>query len=208
MLLVARRIFRCLVGSARAEARRRGAARYPPAGADREGRRAGYRRIRSCRVQLLARRGANRPSPRAVKVSVSVRTVTQAAKTSGEESPDLKLPPVEIVELPRAAEPAVGPSFRGAGTCRSRERPAGWRSGRDPTSRDHSRPRTGRCCRRDRCRSGKRARCPRACGLRWRTRKRAQGRCRREVPITWRDPEGLLIEGVIDLAFEQADGGR
>ena len=32
------------------------------------------------------------------------------------------------------------------------------------------------------------------------------GRCRREVPIVWRDPNGLLIEGVIDLAFEQAAG--
>jgi ATP-dependent exoDNAse (exonuclease V) beta subunit len=31
-----------------------------------------------------------------------------------------------------------------------------------------------------------------------------QGRCRREVPIAWRDSEGSLIEGVIDLAFEQA----
>jgi ATP-dependent exoDNAse (exonuclease V) beta subunit len=31
-----------------------------------------------------------------------------------------------------------------------------------------------------------------------------QGRCRREVPIAWRDTNGLLIEGVIDLAFEQA----
>ncbi|HEX5022064.1 MAG TPA: PD-(D/E)XK nuclease family protein, partial [Candidatus Binatia bacterium] len=33
-----------------------------------------------------------------------------------------------------------------------------------------------------------------------------QGRCRREVPIAWRDPNGLLIEGVIDLAFEHAGG--
>jgi len=33
-----------------------------------------------------------------------------------------------------------------------------------------------------------------------------QGRCRREVPIAWRDTNGLLIEGVIDLAFEQAGG--
>jgi ATP-dependent exoDNAse (exonuclease V) beta subunit len=33
-----------------------------------------------------------------------------------------------------------------------------------------------------------------------------QGRCRREVPIAWRDTNGLLIEGVIDLGFEQAEG--
>jgi ATP-dependent exoDNAse (exonuclease V) beta subunit len=31
-----------------------------------------------------------------------------------------------------------------------------------------------------------------------------QGHCRREAPIAWRDPNGLLIEGVVDLAFEQA----
>jgi ATP-dependent exoDNAse (exonuclease V) beta subunit len=33
-----------------------------------------------------------------------------------------------------------------------------------------------------------------------------QGQCRREVPIAWRDTDGLLIEGVVDLAFEQAEG--
>ena len=49
------RLFRRLVGSTRAKARRRGAARHSPAGADREGRRAGYRRIGSCRIQFLAR---------------------------------------------------------------------------------------------------------------------------------------------------------
>jgi ATP-dependent exoDNAse (exonuclease V) beta subunit len=32
-----------------------------------------------------------------------------------------------------------------------------------------------------------------------------QARCRREVPIAWRD-NGVLIEGVVDLAFEQAEG--
>ena len=33
-----------------------------------------------------------------------------------------------------------------------------------------------------------------------------QSRCRREVPIAWLDSNGLLIEGVIDLAFERAGG--
>src|SRR5205823_1517853 len=50
-----RRVLRRLVGSARSETWRGGAARHPPARADREGRRAGYRRIRSCCLQLLAR---------------------------------------------------------------------------------------------------------------------------------------------------------
>ena len=29
-----------------------------------------------------------------------------------------------------------------------------------------------------------------------------KGRCRREAPVAWRDPDGLLVEGVVDLAFE------
>ena len=43
--------------------------------------------------------------------SVTVRTVTQSAKTAGEEAPDLKLPPVEIVELARAANRPSGSRF-------------------------------------------------------------------------------------------------
>jgi ATP-dependent exoDNAse (exonuclease V) beta subunit len=34
----------------------------------------------------------------------------------------------------------------------------------------------------------------------------AAGRCRREVPIIWRTDEGLLIEGIVDLAFEESGG--
>jgi ATP-dependent exoDNAse (exonuclease V) beta subunit len=32
------------------------------------------------------------------------------------------------------------------------------------------------------------------------------GRCRREAPLACRDPDGSLIEGVVDLAFEDGDG--
>jgi ATP-dependent exoDNAse (exonuclease V) beta subunit len=32
------------------------------------------------------------------------------------------------------------------------------------------------------------------------------GRCARELPITWKAPDGVLIEGTIDLTFEDADG--
>jgi ATP-dependent exoDNAse (exonuclease V) beta subunit len=34
----------------------------------------------------------------------------------------------------------------------------------------------------------------------------AAGRCRRETPIGWRADTGTLVEGVLDLAFEDADG--
>ena len=32
------------------------------------------------------------------------------------------------------------------------------------------------------------------------------GRCRRETPLACREPDGSLLEGVVDLAFEDADG--
>ncbi len=32
------------------------------------------------------------------------------------------------------------------------------------------------------------------------------GRCRREAPVTCREADGSLVEGVLDLAFEEADG--
>ena len=33
-----------------------------------------------------------------------------------------------------------------------------------------------------------------------------RGRCERELPIAWRADDGTLVEGTIDLAFEEADG--
>ncbi len=30
-----------------------------------------------------------------------------------------------------------------------------------------------------------------------------RGECRREAPVTWRDPDGALVEGVVDLAFRE-----
>jgi ATP-dependent exoDNAse (exonuclease V) beta subunit len=33
-----------------------------------------------------------------------------------------------------------------------------------------------------------------------------EGRCRRETPITSVEPDGSLLEGVLDLAFEEPDG--
>jgi hypothetical protein len=32
------------------------------------------------------------------------------------------------------------------------------------------------------------------------------GRCRRETPVTCRQPDGLLVEGVLDLVLEEAGG--
>ena len=37
-------------------------------------------------------------------------------------------------------------------------------------------------------------------------RARASTRLRRETPITWTQKDGMLIEGVLDLAFDEGDG--
>jgi ATP-dependent exoDNAse (exonuclease V) beta subunit len=34
----------------------------------------------------------------------------------------------------------------------------------------------------------------------------ATGRCYREMPVTWNAPDGTLVEGTIDLAFDDGDG--
>ena len=34
----------------------------------------------------------------------------------------------------------------------------------------------------------------------------ADGRCRREAPIAWVEADGVLVEGVLDLAFEDEGG--
>ena len=34
----------------------------------------------------------------------------------------------------------------------------------------------------------------------------SSGRCYRELPLIWQAPDGTLIEGTIDLAFEESDG--
>ena len=34
----------------------------------------------------------------------------------------------------------------------------------------------------------------------------ATGRCHREMPVTWRAPDGALVEGTIDLAFDDEQG--
>jgi ATP-dependent exoDNAse (exonuclease V) beta subunit len=34
----------------------------------------------------------------------------------------------------------------------------------------------------------------------------ARGRCRREAPLTWCADDGALVEGAVDLAFEDEDG--
>jgi ATP-dependent exoDNAse (exonuclease V) beta subunit len=138
--------------------------------------------------------------------SVAVRTITQSAKTVGEEAPNLKLPPVEIVELARAANRPSGARFgtlvhavlasvpldgdlnviHRLATIHGRILGAAVEEIASTSETVHT---------------------ALAHPLLNHARSAAQqGRCRREVPIAWCDTNGLLIEGVIDLAFEQTGG--
>ena len=136
--------------------------------------------------------------------SVALQTVTQAATSGRQPAPDLKLAPVEVIELPRAAN-----------------RPSGRRFGTLVHALLASVPLDGDVSIIQRLATihgrilgasqdevdaaGESVRVALAHGIFEDARQAAQqGRCRREVPITWRDYEGLLIEGVIDLAFERA----
>jgi ATP-dependent exoDNAse (exonuclease V) beta subunit len=138
--------------------------------------------------------------------SVSVQTVTQWAKTAGEAAPDSKLPPVEIVELPRAAKRPSGRRFGALvhavlasvpldsdlGVIQRLATIHGRILGAPQEEIDSASETVHTAL---------------AHPLLNHARNAAQrGRCRREVPIAWRDTNGSLIEGVIDLAFEEAKG--
>ena len=135
--------------------------------------------------------------------SLSVRTVTQAAKTGGGELPDLQLPPVEIVELPRAANRPSGARFGALVHAVLASVPLD----NDPSAVQRLATIHGRILgapQEEIAAASESARAALAHAVFDGARHAAQrGRCRREVPVAWRDGN-LLIEGVIDLAFEQA----
>jgi ATP-dependent exoDNAse (exonuclease V) beta subunit len=135
--------------------------------------------------------------------SVSVRTVTQSAKTPGEPAPDFKLPPVEIVELPRAANRPTGPRFGAlvhailagvplAGDVATIQHLAnihgrilGAPAEEIAFATEAVQTALGHALLGSACSAAK------------------EGRCRRETPVAWRDGSGSLVEGVVDLAFEK-----
>jgi ATP-dependent helicase/nuclease subunit A len=138
--------------------------------------------------------------------SVSVRTVTQATKTAGEAPPDSKLPPVEIVELPRAANRPSGARFGALVHAVLASVPLdGDLSSSQRLATIHGRI-LGAVAEEIACAAEAVQAAlahPLFDGVRTAAR---QGRCRREAPVGWRDTNGLLVEGVVDLAFEQGDG--
>jgi ATP-dependent exoDNAse (exonuclease V) beta subunit len=135
--------------------------------------------------------------------SVTVRTVTQAAKAAGDGAPGSRLPPVEIVELPRAADRPSGRRFGALVHAVLASVPlSGDLNAIQGLATIHGRI-LGATEEEIASASGI-VRATLAHPLLNDARNAAQqGRCRREVPIAWRDANGLLIEGVIDLAFEQ-----
>jgi ATP-dependent exoDNAse (exonuclease V) beta subunit len=137
--------------------------------------------------------------------SVAVRTVTQAAKT-GDQALDSQLPPVEIVELPRAVNRPAGPRFGALVHAVLASVPLD----ADPSTVQSFATIHGRILgapEEEIAAATGAARVALAHTVFTDARQAAQqGRCRREVPIAWRDSSGLLIEGIIDLAFEQSRG--
>ena len=140
------------------------------------------------------------------QTSVAVRTVTQMAKSAADGVPDLKLPPVEIVELPRTANRPSGPRFGALVHAVLASVPLdGDLAAIQRLATIHGRVLGAAAEEIDAASESVHAALAHAVFDAARQTAR-QGRCRREVPITWRDPDGLLVEGVIDLAFEQTDG--
>jgi ATP-dependent helicase/nuclease subunit A len=137
---------------------------------------------------------------------VEVRTVTQAAKTTGDDAPDVKLSRVDIVELPRSAN---RPSGRRFGTLVHAVL-ASVPLDAEPSIIQHVATVHGRILGAGQGEVAAALEAVRTALahplLRQAFEAAQQGRCRREVPIAWRDKNGSLIEGVIDLAFAQTDG--
>jgi ATP-dependent exoDNAse (exonuclease V) beta subunit len=138
--------------------------------------------------------------------AVVVRTVTQSAKTAGEAEPGSKLPSVEIVELPRAATRPSGRRFGALVHAVLASVPLdGDLSAIQSLATIHGRILGAPQEEIDS--ASETVQTALAHSIFDVARKAAQrGRCRREVPIAWRDTNGLLIEGVVDLAFEQTEG--
>jgi ATP-dependent exoDNAse (exonuclease V) beta subunit len=135
-----------------------------------------------------------------------VRTVTQQAKVYGEQATDPKIPEVEIIEVARARNRPSGPRFGALIHAVLASLPLDG----DPGSFRRVAAIHGRILGAPEDEvdaAAKAAHAALAHPLFDQARQAAKsGQCRREVPIAWRNSDGILIEGVVDLAFEQADG--
>ncbi|MGE5060381.1 MAG: UvrD-helicase domain-containing protein [Betaproteobacteria bacterium] len=135
--------------------------------------------------------------------SMAIRTVTESAKIAGTEGQTPTLPAVEIVELARATNRPAGPRF---GTLVHAVLASIPLDG-DLTLIRELATVHGRiigATAEEIAAAGEAVSAALAHSLLHHARAAAQqNRCRREAPIVWRDEEGSLTEGVVDLAFEQ-----
>jgi len=135
--------------------------------------------------------------------SVSVQTVTQAAKTASEQLTDSKLPSVEIVKLPRGAKRPAGARFGALVHAVLASAPLGG----DLSAIQNIAKIHGRILGASQQEIESASEVGRAAlthPLLNQARDASErGRCRRETPVAWRDADGSLIEGIVDLAFEQ-----
>ncbi|HKY09890.1 MAG TPA: UvrD-helicase domain-containing protein [Candidatus Binatia bacterium] len=140
--------------------------------------------------------------------ALAVRTVTQVAKSAVEQPADRKISTVAILDIARAPNRPAGRRFGAlihavlasvplagaAGTIRSVAAMHGRVLGAPEEEIDAA---------------AKAALAALAHPIFDQARSAAhRGRCRREVPLVWRDSDGMLIEGVVDLAFEDCDGWK
>jgi ATP-dependent exoDNAse (exonuclease V) beta subunit len=134
---------------------------------------------------------------------MAIRTVTESAKIAGTEGQTPTLPAVEIVELARATNRPAGPRF---GTLVHAVLASIPLDG-DLTLIRELATVHGRiigATAEEIAAAGEAVSAALAHSLLHHARAAAQqNRCRREAPIVWRDDEGFLTEGVVDLAFEQ-----
>jgi ATP-dependent helicase/nuclease subunit A len=140
------------------------------------------------------------------RTSVAVRTVTQMATTAGDGAQDAQLPPIEIVELPRAAKRPAGPRFGVLVHAVLASVPLdGDLEVMERLATIHGR--VLGAPQEEIAAAAEAVQVALAHAVFDNARQAAdQGRCRREAPVAWRDAEGSLIEGMVDLAFEQAEG--
>jgi ATP-dependent helicase/nuclease subunit A len=138
--------------------------------------------------------------------SVIVRTVTQAAKNADGDAPESSPTSVEIIELPRANNRPSGRRFGALVHAVLASIPLD----ADLTTIQALANVHGRvlgATAEEVSAAGESARAALAHAIFDGARDAArQGRCRREVPVVYRDTDGSLIEGVVDLAYERPDG--
>jgi ATP-dependent exoDNAse (exonuclease V) beta subunit len=138
--------------------------------------------------------------------ALAVRTVTQLAKVAPEPSTDSNIPTVAVVEIARAGDRPTGRRF---GTL-MHALLASVPLSDDADGIHRIAAMHGRIIgapEEEIDAAAQAASAALAHPLFERARRAEQsGRCRREVPVLWRDSDGSLIEGVVDLAFEESSG--